>query len=160
HALKLGPVAAVDEQRGRFFVLAARRQDPRGFPLQRPYRFRGQLPLRACEQEFAEERMELIHELAGFEARGEIVPAVELRQEVRGAAVAGERFRARYRDLRQQRGLEEQVLQFGRGAVEQLGGEVVEQRLARFARNIGGGQIVLAQALQEQYPARGPAADL
>ena len=125
------PVLGLDEQLRRCLDLTNAIEE-RGGP---PFHFRDalvpELLHRALDQELAKQRVVLVHRPVGQLALGEEVVAVEFRENPAGAFLAGEELAERGRHVRQERGLQKEVLRRLRDAGEDLGGEIVEHRTRR-----------------------------
>jgi hypothetical protein len=88
------------------------------------------------------------------------MPAIQVVEQARCVLAAGERDRLGLRDRRRNRGKHQDALVLGFGAVEDLAGEILEDRVLAFAERLVERRAAPAQVLAQQHQRRDPAVTL
>ncbi len=112
------------------------------------------------EQELAEERVVVVGGLRPAPPVGEEVAAVEVLEQAPDIVPARQRHRVRLRERRRDRGQHQRALVLGLCGIEDLPGEVLEDRLLAFGERGVECSAVPAQVLAQQHQRRDPAVAL
>jgi hypothetical protein len=154
------PTSASRKERQRFSSPAARFHQQRGTRAREAPLVRRQPPLRLLEQELAEEPVVVVGRGRSAAPVDEKMPPVEVIEQARRVLVTGQRDRFRLRERRRKRSQHQHALVGGLRAIEDLAGEVLEDRVLAFADRLVEQGAVAAQVLAQQHEGRHPAVAL
>ena len=94
-----------------------------------------QPPLRFLEQEFAKQRVVVVGRRRAAAPVDEEVPPIEVIEQCAASLAAGQRDRLRLRERRRNRGQHQHALVLGLRAIEDLAGEILEDRVLALRRS-------------------------